>query len=113
MDRSESTGAALDHSPHVIVAGPVYGLVQQYWGEIAGPSWPLVSDLNLESLEGKAVESSTQRLERMIEEDHAEWFFVADPRVLDPDPDLQQYLDANYPAIDLGGGWRAYRLQPG
>jgi 4-amino-4-deoxy-L-arabinose transferase-like glycosyltransferase len=110
VDQAGAMGDALDHSSGVVVVAPVYGSIEQYWGEIAGPSWPRPGDLEVAELAGAPPLTPRERLDQMRSQQPLEWFLIADPLQYETDPELAHYLDSNFEVGARGDGWWAYRL---
>jgi 4-amino-4-deoxy-L-arabinose transferase-like glycosyltransferase len=110
--RAEQIGEALDHSTDVIVSGPAYGQIEQFYGGIAGGAWPTSGDIGLEALSGRPVLSFEERVAE-IEVGLGRpmrWFVIADRQQYDDEPDLAGYLDSHFAVGARGDGWWAYRL---
>lgn len=105
-----AAGEALNHSDRVVFISRGYGTVQQFYGYLAGPAWPLQGDLDTDALFGGRPIGATERLEKMDADGGTlEWALVTEPAVLSEQPDLAALLSSHFCPGPSGAGWTAYR----
>jgi len=110
--RAAQIGEALQHSTSVVVSGPAYGQIEEYYGGIAAAAWPEAGDIQLDELSGRATMSAAARLDELqaARGEPFTWFVIADRGQYDSDPDLRAFLDGGFTVGARGDGWWAYRL---
>jgi hypothetical protein len=119
--QAEAAGAFLGHAEPVLLVSRGYGIVQQYYGYIKGPFWPLEADLEMERASG-AAPSAAERLD-LLGQPHSldlwgvrhgpiDWVLVTEPLLLEQQPELQALLANDFEVAGSGPGWTAYRRRP-
>jgi hypothetical protein len=107
---AEEAGRALRHSDRVLFVSRGYGSLQQYYGYLAGPAWPLDGDLFAEWTFGGGTESAEARFSDL---DRAagglDWVLITEPTVLEEQPDLAAVLSQHFEPVRSGEGWTALR----
>lgn len=92
-------GSRVEHSTNTVYLASDYGLSLEYHGELSGRPWPLVSDLEWERLAGLPVLSARQRFYTWFAKDSPEYFIVEDLNEFEQQPELKEFLAANYPIV--------------
>ena len=118
---AEAAGAFLGHAEPVLLVSRGYGIVQQYYGYIKGPFWPLEADLEMERASGVAP-SAAERLDLLVRPDSLDlwgvahgpidWVLVTEPLLLEQQPELAALLATDFEVAGSGPGWTAYRRRP-
>ncbi|HLO15735.1 MAG TPA: hypothetical protein VK206_12955, partial [Anaerolineales bacterium] len=71
----------------------------EYHGLLSGFPWPLTSDLEWEQLIGRPVMNAQERFNTWFAKDSPEYFIIADMTEYAQQPDLKEFLTANYPIL--------------
>lgn len=118
---AEAAGAFLDHTEPVLLVSRGYGILQQYYGYIKGPFWPLEADLEMERSTGSPL-TATERLDLLGQPDSLElwgvahgpidWVLVTEPLLLEQQPELARLLATDFEVAGSGPGWTAYHRRP-
>lgn len=106
----QKLGKLIGHEKNVIEVAGDYGYRLEYWGWIDGSYWPSQMDTNLRILAGQTTpEFSAEFVQKTAGMD---LFVVTSQGELDKQPQLRNYLVANYPVFAKGDGYLIYNLKP-
>lgn len=100
VTRSAVIGATVDHSIHVGYLAEEFGLPLTYYGDLAGELWRPDSD-----------EPADATFDRLFGDSEADFFVVADTRLLADEPALTSLLTRRYQVAARGEGWVVYDLR--
>jgi Dolichyl-phosphate-mannose-protein mannosyltransferase len=89
-------GGYVAHSTNTVYLSSDYGLPLEFHGELAGRPWPLRSDLEWERLAGMTPMDATQRFSADYARYSPQYFIVADLPEFKRQPDLKDFLAANF-----------------
>jgi hypothetical protein len=95
----QEIGEQVHHSNRTIFLSGDYGVPLEYHGLLSGTSWPLASDLEWERLAGKPALGAEERFNAWFAKDSPEYFIVEDLSEFEQQPDLKEFLSANYSII--------------
>jgi len=99
VEMEQEIGEQVHHSTKTIFLSGDYGVPLEYHGLLSGSSWPLASDLEWERLAGKPALGVEARFNAWFAKDSPEYFIVEDLSEFEQQPDLKEFLTANYPII--------------
>jgi 4-amino-4-deoxy-L-arabinose transferase-like glycosyltransferase len=106
----QKLGKLIGHEKNVIEVAGDYGYRLEYWGWIDGSYWPSQMDTNLRVMAGQTTpEFSTEFAKTTA---GMELFVITAQGELDKQPQLRNYLVANYPVFAKGDGYLIYNLKP-
>ena len=106
----QKLGKLIGHDKKVIEVSGDYGYRLGYWGWVKGSYWPSTMDTSLRSLAGQtAPEFSSEFAKATAGMDE---FVITSLGELDKQPQLRDYLAANFPVIVEGDGYLIYNLKP-
>ncbi len=106
----QNLGKLIGQDKKIIEVSGDYGYRLGYWGWVEGAYWPSTMDTDLRTLAGQATpDFSTEFAKRTAGMDE---FVITSLAELDRQPQLRDYLAANYPVIAKGEGYLIYNLKP-
>jgi len=108
---AEQVGELVRHSTDTVFLASDYGLSLEYHGELSGQPWPLVSDLQWETLAGVPSPKAPERFDTWFAKDSPRYFIVMDLRELEQQQDLKAFLTQNYPILSQGDDFLVFDLQ--
>jgi len=108
---AEEIGSRIKHSTRTVYLASDYGLSLEYHGEISGLPWPLVSDLQWESLANQEILDAEDRFQAWFYPEEPEYFIITDLREFEEQKDLAHFLRANYPLLVRSDSYQIYSLQ--
>jgi hypothetical protein len=111
-DRSyyQDLGNLIGHDQQIVQLSGDYGYRLAYFGWVNGTIWPGSSDTNLRLLAGQAApDFSAEFVDYTSGKD---LFVITSMDELNRQPDLRDYLAANYPVLAQGEGYLIYDLTP-
>ncbi|MEY2399239.1 MAG: hypothetical protein QOJ00_2413, partial [Actinomycetota bacterium] len=109
--RARAIGPRVCHDLHLLMVTPVYGVLEQYYGDVGGVAWPTRADQSLSELQGHRQPSASVRLRR-YRRSGIRFAVVTDDSVTREQPDLAEALQS-YPVVARGSGWAVYDFEPG
>ncbi|PJF39396.1 MAG: hypothetical protein CUN54_08820, partial [Phototrophicales bacterium] len=92
-------GEEIDHNPNTLYLADAYGLPLIYHGELSGEFWPSVSDVEFTAYSGGLVQSVEERFTNNPIVDNPEYFVVTNFEEFARQPELEAYLNDNFPII--------------
>jgi hypothetical protein len=107
----EKIGSLLNHATGVVFLAPSYGNTLEFYGGVAGISWPASADFNLSRIEGIAPESAQQRFDKILQTTHAKLFVVTAMHQWQAQPDLRAYLNSHFPRVATHPDYLIYDLR--
>jgi 4-amino-4-deoxy-L-arabinose transferase-like glycosyltransferase len=111
-DRSyyQDLGNLIGHEPEIVQLSGDYGYRLAYFGWVNGTIWPGSSDTNLRLLAGQAApDFAAEFAEYTAGKD---LFVITSMDERNHQPNLRDYLAANYPVFAQGEGYLIYDLTP-
>ncbi len=122
LAKYERIGNLLQHSERTIMLAYDYGMPIRYHGHVTGPSWPSAGDLSAAQLGAGAgaaadsawsndVHSAEERFNHFYKSRAPEYFLITDFESFRKQPDLKQFLDANFQRLAEGEGFLIYDLR--
>jgi Dolichyl-phosphate-mannose-protein mannosyltransferase len=104
-------GTLVHHATGLVFLAPSYGDTLEFYGGVAGTSWPGSVDAKLAQLEGTAPKSVPDQLDEIRRDTRARFFVVTDMRQRQAQPDLRAYLASHYPLVASNRDYLVYDLR--
>ncbi len=101
-------GQILGPDVSVVALTSDYGYPLFYYSWMSASYWPYTGDTALRQLAGMNTPEFTQQFKDMTA--GKEYFIITDLAELENQPDLKEYLAANYPVFEKGDGYIIYDL---
>ncbi|MEZ4669131.1 MAG: glycosyltransferase family 39 protein [Anaerolineae bacterium] len=108
---SEEIGAMLNHSPNVIFLTDDYGSRLRYYGEISGYGWPDRWSAYADAVAGRPQLSADKYFEHIDAGSTYRYFVITAFDELELQPDLQAFLETNFPVLAHSDNYLIYDLQ--
>jgi hypothetical protein len=106
----QNLGKLIGHDKKIIEVSGDYGYRLGYWGWVSGVYWPSTMDTDLRTLAGQTASTFSSEFTRLTA--GMDEFVITSLDELDKQPQLRDYLAANYPVIAQGDGYLVYNLKP-
>jgi 4-amino-4-deoxy-L-arabinose transferase-like glycosyltransferase len=110
VDIQQQIGAQVGHTTKTVFLSGDYGVPLEYHGLLSGFPWPLTSDLEWEQLAGVPVEGAQERFNRWFAKDSPKYFIIEDMTQFEQQPDLKEFLMANYPILVQNDDYMIFSL---
>jgi hypothetical protein len=110
---SAEVGDLLDHSDNALVLVEHYGYPLAYYGSIKGEPWPRIEDFSYQDARGLDVPTVEERFDELAAESEADFFVVIDFDEWERQPELQAFLESQFPVHADGPGYLVFDLRSG
>ena len=104
-------GELVNHSTQTIFLADDYGVSLEYHGLMSGKPWPLSSDLEWERLTRAEGQSAAERFQTLFASESPDYFIVLDRSEFQKQPDLQAFLNENYPILAQNDDYLIFNLR--
>jgi 4-amino-4-deoxy-L-arabinose transferase-like glycosyltransferase len=106
----QELGKLIGYDKNIIELSGDYGYRLAYFGWVRGSLWSTNADDALRAMAGQTQpDFAASFAERTSGKD---WFVVTSPTEWENQPELREYLTADYPLIDQGDGYWIFDLKP-
>jgi hypothetical protein len=100
----------IGHDKKVIEVTGDYGYRLSYFGWVDGSYWPSTMDTDVRVLAGQTPPDFSSEFAQKVA--GMDLFVVTSLDELNKQPELRDYLAANYPVLAKGEGYLIYNLKP-
>ena len=111
VQKSEEIGEVVGHSAKTIFLADAYGFPLMFHGILFGKYWPDVGELRARQLQGETSMSAAERYRQDFAPWQADYFIVEDMSLWAKQPDLQDFLQNNFPLVEDGHDFLVYDLR--
>jgi hypothetical protein len=110
---SSEVGEVLDHTDNALVLAEHYGYPLAYYGSITGEPWPRIEDFSYQDARGLAAPTVEERFDELAAEAEADFFVVVDFDEWERQPELQAFLESQFPVYAEEPGYLVFDLRAG